>query len=255
MKKSITFIIQVFLDCDYMFPPNILTPEWVKGRARFFKNYTLASILNQDFQDFRIFLLCGEIFKYELSKKTKALVRHPKVDIVYDLGKKAYTEEIETDYVSITRIDSDDLFHKLAMSDVRDNQLLTNKRECLIFRNCLRWDMVNKYLGTYFRSSPPYYTHIFPKQIYKYWPMFLAEHYQQHGRAGGKLSQTVELPEYKVCVVKHADNHQILKRKNPTLKRPPLNIKTMREQRFIFFDKKIIMARLRDFGVKEEYVQ
>lgn len=254
MKKSITFIIQIFLDCEYMFPSGILTPTWVRRRAKFFRNYTLVSILNQDFQDFRIFLLCGEIFKHS-SARTQGFVHHPKVDIFYDLGKKAYMEDIETDYVSITRIDSDDLFHKSAMSDVRDNQLLTNKRECLTFRECLRWDTVNKYLGTYNRGAPPYYTHIFPKQMYKYWPLFMAQHYQTHGSAGGKLTQTIVLPEYKVCVVKHADNHQILKCKDPTLKRPPLNIKTMREQRFVFFDKRIIMARLRDFGVKEEYVQ
>lgn len=246
--KNVTFIIQVFLDCDYMFLPGILNAKWVKERMEFFNTYTLNSILNLDFQDFRLFLLCGKEFR----AITESFAWDPKVELVYDLGKKLYLEEIETEYISITRIDSDDLFHSTAMTEVVNNQLLTDKRECLIFRRNLRWDMVNGYIGTHHRRAGPFYTHIFPKQYYKYWKMFKSLHFQTHGRAGGKLIGTVELPPYKVCVVKHNQNHSMIKVNDAPKIRPPIDFEMLTQQEFAIFDKERMVKKLKEYGVKRE---
>lgn len=244
---STTYIIQVFLDADYMFVPAI-DESWVEKRIAFFERYTLRSILAQNFSDFRLFLLCSE----KRRSLTSRHQWHDKVELHYDLGRSAYEGGIDSDYVSITRIDSDDLFHTTAMEDVRRNQLQTKRRECLIFRKCLRWDMVNRYLGTYHRGAPPYYTHIFPKALYKDWHCMLSQHFLTHGKAGGRLPDTIELPKYKVCVVKHDLNHQIIKPGAKYNYRPPPDRKTELANEFMEYDRKKIIRSLADFGVREQ---
>lgn len=253
MNKSITFILRIPIDYDRA--NWIPTLDWVKARIRLFHELTLKSILNQSFQDFRIFMICGNRNK----NMTQNAKWHERCELCYDDGRSKL-ESIETDYISITRIDSDDLFHKDALADVRDNLLLTNKRECLIFRKCYRWDMVNRLINIFYRSSPPTYTHIFPKAIYKNWSLFQRQHIVTHGRAGGKLPTTIELPPFKVCIVKHWLNNNRMRHEMP------LNVMSESErQQFatnphvswdnVILDRDRIKEILRDFGVDDKWIK
>jgi len=199
LNKTVEFIVQIYLDMD--FPQLPQSEDWVKERLEFFQRYTLRSLQNQTFPDFRIFLLCGKTFKHITSKWSLP----SKVEVVYDNGRQKY-QEIDTDYVSITRIDSDDLYHKWAMENVRDNLILSGQRECLIFRVGWSWDIVNTYLLYRERPSPPFYTHIFPKTMYRNWQQFHAEHFVGHGKAGGRLPGTKILQKFRHCVIKHDAN-------------------------------------------------
>lgn len=198
-KKTITFIVQIYMDMEFDQLPS--SEDWIKMRLEFFQAYTLRSLQRQSFQDFRIFLLCGKRFK----EITSAWSLPANVERCYDRSRQKY-KEIDTDYVAITRLDSDDLYHKDAMKDVRDNLILTSRRECLIFRTGWTWDMMNRFILPRYRLSPPFYTHIFPKSIYRCWQQLQDEHFMGHGRAGGRLAETVELPKGRHCVIKHNGN-------------------------------------------------
>ena len=211
-NKTITFIVQVFFDYDRNDEfSKFLTQKWIIKRFGFFHEFTLKSLLGQTFKNFRIFVLCGERFREITSK----LPWYHGVEVCYDMGRSKY-EKIETDYVSITRIDSDDLYHRRAIGEISRNVILTDKRECLIYRKCLMWNIYNRYIGIHYRVSPPFYTHIFPKKIYKDWDRFVEEHFNVHGQAGGRLPRTKELRPHRACVVKHSENFSLTRRElNP----------------------------------------
>lgn len=226
--NTITHIVQIFLDIER---PSIgkynldLPEKWVKYRIEFFNKFTLPSLLNQTFQDFRIFLICGNKHK----KLTSNFNWNKRVEVCYGKGKggtiatgPGYPEpglkveefmSIDTDYIAITRLDSDDLFHKEAMADVRNSIIMTDKRRCLMFRKYLVWDMVNRYIRPiHHKRSPPFITHIFPKSIYKDYDEFASQHFVSHRFAGGKAQETVELPTDRICVVNHENNISRIKK-------------------------------------------
>jgi len=243
--NNIKFIVQISMDGDWPFLPE--NEDWIRYRISFFEKYTLRSLLTQTFPDFRIFLLCGQRFKHITSSHSW----HEKIDICYDAAKEKYLDAIDSDYVSITRIDSDDMFHRDAMMEVKDNLRRSDKRECLIFKKNLFWGMINNVIGHYYAVSPPYFTHIFPKAIYKNWERFKAEHYIQHGQAGGRLQTTKELSKHKVCITRHRKNiSDIRNDKKPRLWTEEERRKKLATGKYIF-DRKEIARILADFGVED----
>jgi len=270
--NTITHVVQIFLDIER---PNSdvynldLSLSWVKKRIEFFNRFTLPSLLNQSFQGFRIFLICGNKHK----KYTSKLKWNKRVELCYGKGAKGTITQdpgypkpglrieeygkIDTDYLAITRLDSDDMFHRDAMADVRDNIIMTDERRCLIFKKYLLWDTVNRYLHPiHHKRSPPFITHIFPRAIYKDYDKFAAQHFLSHRFAGGKLAETVELPADRVCVVNHESNISRLK-KNRRLRllnkeeRDTLK----REAPSYVYDVGGMMNVLRDFSVNKDDIQ
>lgn len=257
MNKSITFIIETTLDYErqsaVLKKPNtwLLSPEWVKGRIRLYHEFTLRSILNQSFQDFRIIVLCGNRYK----EITKNASWHDRVEVCYDSGK-ALNDSIDTDYLSITRIDSDDLMHKDAMAEVSQNLILTNKRECLIFDKCLQWHRPDLYMSIHYRRSPPTYTQIFPKSIYKNWELFHSQHFLPHGKAGGRLSTTKRLSVHKYCIVRHwLGNNRIRHGKKLIIINEAERQQKAIKYPFVVIDKEKIKGILKDFAVEEKWIK
>lgn len=241
----ITHVVSIFFSFDRT--TWTLSPEWIKKRIKFFEAFTLKSLLNQSFQDFRIFLICGNRHR----KITDAHQWHGKVELCYDNCQAKYAG-INTDHVAITRIDSDDLFHKDALAEVRDSVILSNRRECLIFRKNLVWDVINRVIGRHYRQAPPFFTHIFPRRIFRNWPLFSQQHCLVHGQAGGRLPSTKELSEHKVCVVQHRDNISLIRRglKPVMLSEEQRQALAVRYE-WQILDRDRIVAILRDFGVEE----
>jgi hypothetical protein len=250
LNKTVEFIVQIYLDMD--FPQLPQSEDWVKERLEFFQKFTLRSLQNQTFPDFRIFLLCGKTFKHITSKWS--LPR--KVEIVYDNGREKY-KGIDADYVSITRLDSDDLYHKWAMENVRDNLILSNRRECLIFRVGWAWDLANNYLIHRERPSPPFYTHIFPKTMYRNWQQFQAEHFMGHGRAGGRLPTTKVLSKYRHCVIKHPSNCGTVNKGLTPGRLSPDALVALKKKcgDKIILDPRKVREILTDFGMTEDNFQ
>ena len=226
--NTITHIVQIFLDIERPSRDkyNLELPlEWVKKRIELFNKFTLPSLLNQTFQDFRIFLICGNKHK----KLTSKFNWNKRIELCYGKGKSGTittgpgypkpglkVEEfmsIDTDYIAITRLDSDDLLHRDAMANVRDNVIMSDERRCLMFRKYLVWDMVNRYIKPiYHKRSPPFITHIFPKSIYKDYDEFARQHFISHRFAGGETQETIELPANRICVVNHGENISRIKK-------------------------------------------
>lgn len=257
MSKSVTFVVQTFL--DYPRPgaemklPNtwLLSPHWVKARIRFYHELTLRSILNQSFQDFRIVVLCGSRYK-EITKNT---AWHERVEVCYDSGE-ALNDSIDTDYLSITRIDSDDLMHKDVMAEVSQNLILTDKRECLIYDKCLLWIMPHRYISRHYRASPPTFTHIFPKSIYKNFSRYHSEHFLSHGRSGGKLPTTKRLSAHKYCIVKHwLGNYRLRHGMKLTTISDAKRQELADKYPFVFIDKEEIKEILKDFAVTDKWIR
>lgn len=208
VEKSVQFIIRVPFD-ERDVSGLKQTPEWCRYRIKLFEEFTLRSLLNQTFKNFRIFLLCGE-----KNKDIKdSYDWHSRVELCYDMGREKY-EKIDTDYVSITRIDSDDLMHRDAMAEIRDNLIFSEKRECLVFLKHWLWNVPARFLThrTYHDPAPPYYTHIFSRKIFSDWLEFDRQHNVGHGHAGGDLPETKILSPWKICVVKHWANTGRIKR-------------------------------------------
>jgi len=246
---SITFIVEIFFSIDRLnyTPP----PQWIKSRFKFFEDFTLRSLLNQEFQNFRIFLHCGERHK----NLTLKYSWHERVEVFYDLGKEKYNE-INTDYVSITRLDSDDLFHKDAMADIKNNIILSEKRECLTFRTVLEWHMCNRYLRARYNEAGPFFTHILPKSIYKNWNLLKRQHFGQHARMGGRLPTTRELSSRKVCVVKHGENISRIRRDRRLhiFDEDERQLRASKDKTAIL-DRDKIIAILKDFSVEEKFIK
>lgn len=246
---SITFIVEIFFSIDR--PNYTPPPQWIKSRFKFFEDFTLRSLLNQEFQNFRIFLHCGERHK-DLTLKHSW---HERVEVSYNLGKEKYNE-INTDYVSITRLDSDDLFHKDAMADIKNNIILSEKRECLAFRTVLEWHMCSRYLRVRYKEAGPFFTHILPKSIYKNWNLFGRQHFGQHARMGGRLPTTRELSSRKVCIVKHQQNISRVRRDREfhIMEEDERQLVASKDKTAIL-DRDKIIAILKDFSVEERFIK
>lgn len=250
LSKNVTFVVQLYLDLDWDQLPE--TEDWVKERLDFFQRYALRSLQIQTFQDFRILLLCGKRFKHITSKWALP----SRVERAYDMGRE-FLKSVDTDYISITRIDTDDIYHKNAMENVRDKLVLSDKRECLIFREGYHWDILNRFLRmNRRRPSPPFYTHIFPKTIYKNWQRYSDEHFMGHGKAGGRLDATVELPKYRFCVIRHDHNVGLYRREIKNEEFGPDEMLKMKKKfgEELITNPRIIEETLEKFGVAKEDV-
>jgi len=199
---TVKHVVKIFFDNDR--PTLKLSEDWITNRFYLFTNTTLQSLLNQTFQDFEIWMFCG--------KRNQQLVDsfdwHPRCKIIRDHGKKELSK-LNTDYLAITRLDSDDLFHQDAMKEINDNLIFSDKRECLIFRQGFLFDWQNGILAKYRDERSPFFTHIFPKNIYKDFDLFNEQHNLKHGLAS---KGATELKKYMVCVMKHEVNISDIRR-------------------------------------------
>jgi hypothetical protein len=209
---NIKFAVQIFFDIEFSDHASFTGPKrktnidevWVRRRADLFDRLTLKSLLNQRFRDFQIWLLCGNKYRHIIASKEW----HPRVKIFYDHGEAAVTS-LDADYLVVTRLDSDDLMHRLAMKEISENLMLTDSRECLIFRKNYLWDMINMNIRNKTRRSPAFFTHIFPRKIFRNWEEYASQHFLIHEMAGGRDRKTRELRPHSCVNTFHKDVHQL----------------------------------------------
>jgi len=246
---SIAYFVEIYFSYDR--PAHKIGPEWVKERIELFEKYTMRSLLNQTFKDFKILLYCGERNRKTISDH----IWHDRVNICYDLGKAIYSST-SADHISITRLDSDDYFHPEAMDEVRKNVILSNKRECLLFRWHYQWDIQNKCVRNKYQIAGPFFTHIFPNAIYKNWLRFSDQHFVEHARAGGRLPGTKELRQHMLFIINHWQNTSYLKRG----KLPPIldiaGVEKIKREigENITFDYGEIYDILKEFGITKKMI-
>lgn len=122
----------------------ILTDEWLKDRIEIFKSYTLKSLLNQTNRDFRIWLsfrseeldseLVSDLEVYLTQQKIQYLItfygliyhddKNEENNKTLEYRLKRSLEPIAPayDWYYLTRIDSDDMFHKDVVQLIQDQE-------------------------------------------------------------------------------------------------------------------------------------
>lgn len=246
------FVVQIFL--NEIFKNRItgklvssFDDEWVRNRIQLFERTTLRSLRAQSFKDFSIWMLCSD-------RNSDPIYEHEwpdDVSVFFDKGQAAI-RQINADYLSITRIDSDDLYHHKAMESIATSQNHSGQRECLIFRKCLEWDRPNRFVHNWERISPPFFTHIFPSAIFKDWSKYKAQHFVDHGQAGGRLPGAIELPASLACVVKHKKNHRYKRRRKNYRIYPKEDIAKFRGTNGYVFDREKIADIMEGFAFPKE---
>jgi len=236
-QSNVKHIVQVFLDIER--PSGIvLTEAFVNYRWDFFLQYTYPSLVNQTFRDFEIWVICG----WRHRGITGNIHCHPntRIKIIYPvpvdpslstvigdtftiapkwkrrptLMIKEFGEQT-ADYLAITRIDSDDLFREDAMYEIAEMSAGMTRsgypeRIRLLFREYIYWDMINHFISFQRWENPPFYTHIFPKEIYQDWDRLQHEHFNNHRYMGG--GREIGLTPNKVLVTYHEQNIARIKR-------------------------------------------
>lgn len=194
------------LPLDIQRPNENVDREWVQKRIEYFIRYTLQSLREQTSQDFKIWIF-GNALNHDLHRSYDEL---KDCLFVYDQGQKI-TATLSEDFLLLTRLDSDDLFHCDAIAEVRRKVQLSGGMEFLVWRQHYVWDTRNAILGTHFHESPPFVTQVFPKEAYRNTQKFVDISWVHHGKLGGRRLDAVELDPYKVCITKHNVNMSILR--------------------------------------------
>ena len=228
-----------------------LPVEWINRRFEFFNKYTLNSLLRQSNRNFDIWVMCGSWRK----KATNRLTWHKKIKLMYD-NAKAELEKLDTHYIAITRIDSDDLMHVDGMEEVinvtRTNINPNFNKMTLMFNKNYLWDRNNGHIGYHYRHSPPFFTHILSKKVYKNYTEYLRVHDVSHGQATISTDFYQELSKHKICVVKHRDNNSLRKRGAlPTVMTPEKWKELLKKDKVVTDVGKEMLEILKDFSVVE----
>lgn len=261
-NKSITSIVSVFVDIhrpelaiSYKKAYNSThSMGWIKNRINFFREWTLKSLRNQSFQDFHIFMLCSEKSRPLIdSYDWDANIKH-----CYDYGKANY-EALDTDYLAITRLDTDDLFHHDAMKIIRENLILSDRIEKLFFPDYYRWIFhhncfiyVTNPFGTHKWS--PSYTIIFPKVEYKNW-LNIKKQWFVSPKKICDIPNRKTLPPNLVCMIRIKEStHHAIWKEDPLhknrLKRELESAKKL--GRRVTFSPNEHIEILKNFGISEE---
>lgn len=276
MGNGIKHIVQVFLDIER--PSGIvLTEEFVNYRLEFFLKYTYDSLMNQTFKDFEIWLICGRRHRDITGclkcdeKRLRVIypvaVHSDLTDVVGDtftispswrkkptLKIKEFGEQ-DADYLAITRIDSDDLLHRTAMYEIAEmsagmTRSQPDERSRLIFREYIYWDMINHFISFQRWENPPFYTHVFPKDIYHNWDRLQREHFNSHRFMGG--GREIGLTPNKVLVTYHEQNIARIKRGRSLNNWTQTRLDEFKNKGFpIEYNPSIMSKYLKEFGVND----
>lgn len=249
---SVKYVVKIPFTVDRE-SRGVLPDWWVIKRYDEFLNGTYKSIKNQTFKNFELWLEFGE-WKRSL---TDAMKWPSDIKTTYDF----YGDCVKTcdkDFLSVTRIDSDDLMHKDAMGEInkRVEKMLDSdfKSIYLIFKNNLCWNRNkgNEFLSYHRRKRPPFYTHVYSKFVLRRPAIFTRMNRLPHGQADIMADIKIKLSDYKICVVKHAHNDSDVKNdREPVVMSKDRWEENLKKGRVITKDKDKMYKILKDFGVSK----
>jgi len=191
--------------------------DWWEYRLDIFKNYTLNSLANQTNKNFWFMLNLRDKFPKELMSKLDTILcnfsnssgiphfyTYP--DDIDDLPKRARMHLPESEYIFLTRIDSDDLYHQDAIAEIQTHEY--RHRGALVFQKGYCYDVENKRLQHYQMPSPPFCTILFPREVFI--DVNKAREYmniQGHDQVFGQMN-SIALSENKFIVLIHGKNNR-----------------------------------------------
>ena len=192
------------------------TREWWDYRLKIFEYYTLPSILNQSNKDFYLivhvdnrFPLLDELERMLKKYTSKYIIINDSLESSKQYFKFENKDFKEAQYVCLTRIDSDDLFHKDVMKEIQ--QYRFRWRRALILQKGYCYNCINKKLQHYKVFSPPNSTIMFPKEIFvdiKKRKDYIGE-LHGHDQVFSRFNSIV-LSEDKYIILVHSNNRRTL---------------------------------------------
>jgi hypothetical protein len=201
------FIVKTYFDKR----EGIKDDAWLRRRIELYKKYTLASLMSQTYQNFKIWLCCGEGLQ-DVMKPLKAEMPNA----VFTYGEH-FTNGIHReerfkmngcDRVAIMRIDSDDVYRYTAIQTVREymaNLKVTDEPQVLLYQVGYLYDINDQRLGIYRKNSSPFHTLMFAVPDFmspsRYYPKFCGD----HSKVADRYKFHV-LPQKQFCVLVHGDN-------------------------------------------------
>jgi len=230
--------------------------EWVEHRLKLFHDYTLKSLLNQTEQDFEIWVFCGQCYK----ATTSAYNWHPRVKVIYGVEEffRNFLSIFNEEYITIARIDSDDLYHKNAFKVIKENLVKNkNKDTKMAFCTMYSWHRINNIIKRYHQRHPPCFVHTFPKKLYKDFNYFKKVHLSKHV---GASHDSKELPEYHFCETIHDQSWTRQKRHGwsksyvEKVVSEELKLDYLKHKKLLAIDKEGLYNILKDFGVKKDLI-
>ncbi len=145
--------------------------DWLKYRLEIFKKYTLQSLLHQEVQNFAIWIRYCTDFKEEVKEFNKYLksLSIPCFFTYFKDGVDYETDELyeyvkDSEFVIETRIDSDDMYSKDAMSEIQNEEITAN--QIYIFQDGYLYRESTDKLYRYLGSCAPFYTCVHPTAIF-----------------------------------------------------------------------------------------
>jgi hypothetical protein len=180
-----------------------LTKEWIEKRIDIFMKFTLQSLKNQSNQDFL------SLIRYENSTEDyirETLAKYPELPVNIKFIQDSYFESYLKNYagdspeIFITRIDSDNLYHKFYIQELRDYSP-NESTQILISQDGYVYDCLKQRLAYWFHESTPFYTLIYKTENY-----LKGKRYKltSHSKAI-KLRHEI-LPAGRFIVLIHSDN-------------------------------------------------
>lgn len=248
-NSKVQFVVVSWLDAEQIlgvskknFAIKLRSANWVERRAKIFKAFTLQSLLNQSFDNFRIWLYCGQRHKAITSQFDFG----DRVEVIYDYGKSRI-EELESPYLSLTRIDSDDCFHREAMAEVSKKINPTNQQTTMGFRDLIQWNILHNFISDIRIIVSPFTTHCWPKHQYKNFNRVKKFQFGSYRNPQQRLSPG------KVCIIRHKDNVTW-----PRINRDPASRIYMLQEKAkrnnFITNRGRIIETLKDFGVSSEQI-
>jgi len=202
MTKHVVYI-PFTLDRDYG-PP----AAWVKTRIHMFVHSCYNSIMQQD-EPPEIWLFCGNKNKV----LTDELATLDNITLVYDNGYAVWESLVQDnpDHIAVSRIDSDDAYHKDAFKYVisETERLKNDHIVALSFHRWLCWHQPTDtlYRLNYQDFYPQTVTKIFPRSCYSNYEEFISAVRLMHGfKLRGLAKEIYSLPEKMILSVRGDSN-------------------------------------------------
>lgn len=217
MSRKIFHLVKVHFDRRR---PDI-DQAWLNARYEFFLKNTLLSLDAQTYRDWRLWVCCGpgmeetiEPLRKKVYEGARAffsfLSPTPKVGehVIHELKKNAAVwEELQaSEYVYVTRIDSDDLYSSDALAIAHAvHPYKPGEVEASIFPRGYLHNMQTGEVGIYTNASGPFHTIMIPTRIFLDEEAYNKYPIGDHSVVRSSFPYHV-LPEWKFTVNLHGNN-------------------------------------------------
>ncbi len=197
-----------------------ITDEWFNRRYEFFEEWTLESLKAQSFKDWTLWVSFGCNIKGWDPIVAVLLRKLEKLGIGYvatyndqhapftvdDRSILQVMADVVSDYVYVTRLDSDDIYSPDALQIANDcRPLEPNRTEASMFRRGYMCDVRTGELGVYHSPSTPFHTMMIPRSVFVDPVKYAALDYGDHSKVNSCYPTQV-LPDWKFTVLIHGSN-------------------------------------------------